>query len=150
MTKSRTLVGPPALDLMAQAAKALAHPARLRILTMLREGPLCVCQMTAVLGIAPSTASGHLLALKRGGLVRETKRGKWVEYSLRDEGGYGALLEAALAPLATDQQTRADASTARRVRRVPLNVLCSGGVDLHMLGRSQGASSNAAHKDRTP
>lgn len=145
-----TLAGPPALELVAQAAKAMAHPARLRILSMLRRGPLCVCQMTAVLGIAPSTASGHLLALKRGGLVRETKRGKWVEYSLRDEGGYRALLDAALAPLEADQQTRADASAARRVRRVPLDVLCSGGVNLQTGARSKDAASARGRQDRTP
>ena len=41
------------LSAATAAAKALAHPARLRVLAMLSGGPLCVCQMTAVLGTAP-------------------------------------------------------------------------------------------------
>ena len=36
--------------------KALGHPVRLRILAMLRGGELCVCQMTAVLGLAEADA----------------------------------------------------------------------------------------------
>lgn len=40
--------------------KILAHPARLRILVLLRSGELCVCEVAAVLGLAPSTVSEHL------------------------------------------------------------------------------------------
>ncbi len=45
--------------------KALGHPVRLRILAMLRDGGLCVCQITAVLGLASSTVSAHLAELRR-------------------------------------------------------------------------------------
>ena len=43
--------------------KAAGHPARLRILNMLRPGALCVCQITAVLQLAASTVSAHLAEL---------------------------------------------------------------------------------------
>jgi len=64
------------------AAKALAHPARLRILAMLRHAELCVCQMSTILQLAASTVSGHLNDLRRSGLVLERKQGKLVYYAL--------------------------------------------------------------------
>jgi ArsR family transcriptional regulator len=59
------------LDAVVEAAKALGHPGRLRILAMLRGGPLCVCQITAALGLSGSTVSAHLSDLRRAGLVTE-------------------------------------------------------------------------------
>lgn len=56
-----------ALAEAAGAFKALGHCTRLRILTMLRSGGLCVCQVTAALGLAASTISGHLAELKEPG-----------------------------------------------------------------------------------
>jgi len=60
--------------------KALAHPVRQRLVAMLREGELCVCQMTAVLELAASTVSAHLADLKRAGLFAESKKGRFVSY----------------------------------------------------------------------
>lgn len=114
----------PPLALAVQAAKAVGHPARLRLLSMLGGGPLCVCQMTAVLGLAPSTVSGHLLELRRGGLVAEEKHGKWVEYRLRTDGPYGRLIEETLALLAGDPAIAADRVRIRQVTAVPVEILC--------------------------
>jgi DNA-binding transcriptional ArsR family regulator len=66
------------LSATVHVAKALAHASRLRILAMLSGGELCVCQMTAVLRLAPSTVSAHLSDLRRSGLVVERKDAKWV------------------------------------------------------------------------
>src|ERR1035437_4332209 len=85
--------GPPYISAFAEmtksglsattaAAQAPAHPPRLRVLAMLSGGPLCVCQITAVLGSAPSTVSEHLRELKRAGLLVEEKNGKFVSYRL--------------------------------------------------------------------
>lgn len=115
---------------MVAAAKAIGHPVRLRILAMLRSGPLCVCQLMAVLGLAASTVSGHLAELRRSGLVTERKQGKWVEYSLGDEGPATSLVGPALEALADDSQVRHDADLVRRLRAVPLETLCVVGVDL--------------------
>ncbi len=64
------------LDDLVETAKGFAHSARLRILAMLAEGELCVCQLTAVLELAPSTVSQHLSVLSRGGLVADRKDGQ--------------------------------------------------------------------------
>lgn len=118
------------LSPMVSAAKAMGHPVRLRILAMLRTGPLCVCQLTAVLGLAASTVSGHLAELRRSGLVVERKQGKWVEYSLSDEGPTSSIIAPALAAVVEDTQVRHDAELVRRLRQVPLETLCIVGVDL--------------------
>jgi len=119
----------PPLALAVQAAKALGHPARLRLVAMLRPGPLCVCQMTAVLALAPSTVSAHLLELRRAGLVSEEKRGKWVAYRLRAGGPFDRLLTQALTLVDDDPTTAADRDTVRRIVAVPVEVFCRTGLE---------------------
>lgn len=62
--------------------KALSDKNRIRILKMLEKKSLCVCEMTAVLGLAISTTSKHLSILKEANLIFEQKEGKWVNYHL--------------------------------------------------------------------
>lgn len=62
--------------------KALSDIQRLRILLMLRAGELCVCQIIAVLGLAPSTVSKHLSVLSAAALVDSRKDGRWAYYRL--------------------------------------------------------------------
>jgi len=62
--------------------KALSDIQRLRILMALRSGELCVCQIIAVLGLAPSTVSKHLSVLSGAGLVDSRKDGRWAYYRL--------------------------------------------------------------------
>ena len=62
--------------------KALSDIQRLRILMMLRAGELCVCQIIAVLGLAPSTVSKHLSILSAADLVDSRKEGRWAYYRL--------------------------------------------------------------------
>lgn len=62
--------------------KGLSDTQRLRILMMLRAGELCVCQIIAVLGLAPSTVSKHLSVLSEADLVISRKEGRWAHYRL--------------------------------------------------------------------
>jgi len=62
--------------------KALGDENRLRILCMLSERSLCVCEINAVLNVSMSTISSHLKILRNAGLVSSTKDGKWIIYSL--------------------------------------------------------------------
>jgi len=63
---------------------ALADESRLRALLALRRGELCVCQITALLGLAPSTVSRHISLLQQAGLVQTRKNGRWVFYRLAE------------------------------------------------------------------
>jgi DNA-binding transcriptional ArsR family regulator len=59
----------------ATVTKALGHPGRLRILAILRDGPLSVCQIATILSAPASTISGHLSDLRRAGFgVRAAHR----------------------------------------------------------------------------
>ena len=58
--------------------KALGDENRLRILLMLRQRPLCVCEIHEVLDIALSTLSAHLKHMKNTGLIEDEKDGRWV------------------------------------------------------------------------
>ena len=120
----------PALAAAVELAKGLAHPARLRALAMLASGELCVCQLTAVLDLAPSTVSQHLAVLARGGWVAERREGKLIFYRLRDEGPGVALLPSLLARLEVDPTIRADRDLVARLRRVPVAKLCAAELDL--------------------
>ncbi|HSK09395.1 MAG TPA: metalloregulator ArsR/SmtB family transcription factor [Vicinamibacterales bacterium] len=123
-------------------AKALAHPARLRILGMLRDGPLCVCQMTSVLELAPSTVSAHLLDLKRGGAVLEQKQGKWVYYRLAEDAAVLSVVSPILAMVEHDARVRQDGDLVAHVRAVPVEVLCRVGLDLEAVGISRPAAAS--------
>jgi len=65
--------------------RALADENRVRVLMALRRGELCVCQIIAMLGLAPSTVSKHMSILKNARLVDSRKDGRWVYYRLADE-----------------------------------------------------------------
>jgi ArsR family transcriptional regulator, arsenate/arsenite/antimonite-responsive transcriptional repressor len=122
------------LTALVEVYKALAHPARLRILAMLRGGELCVCQITAVLGLAPSTVSAHLSELRRAGLVAERKDGRWVAYRLAESEAEGLLMEQFGIYLEKDANARADAELLRALRKVPLERLCRADGDLARVG----------------
>jgi DNA-binding transcriptional ArsR family regulator len=133
MTKQRIDTGPRLGDLV-EAAKGLAHPARLRLLGMLAGGELCVCQMIAMLGLAPSTVSQHLSVLAHGGLVSERKEGKLVFYRLREDGHAATLLPPVLSLLGEDAGSRAERALVDRLRQVPVSTLCAADLDLAAVG----------------
>lgn len=62
--------------------KALGDRNRIRILKMLEVKPMCVCEVTCILGIAQSSASRHLSILRDAGFIIDDKDGLWVNYKL--------------------------------------------------------------------
>lgn len=69
--------------------KAVSDPCRLRILKLLKEGELCVCEIMTALKKPQSSTSHHLSILREAGLVKERRDGKWSYYRLAD----GAVME---------------------------------------------------------
>jgi DNA-binding transcriptional ArsR family regulator len=131
------------LDDLVATAKGLAHPTRMRILAMLAQGELCVCQVTAVLELAPSTISQHLSVLSHGGLLAERKEGKLVFYRLRQDGVASALLPPLLGLLAADATAKADRAVVARMRRVSIATLCAADLDLVAIGVRKPATTQA-------
>jgi ArsR family transcriptional regulator, arsenate/arsenite/antimonite-responsive transcriptional repressor len=82
-TEFRALEGPEADDDLAKLAKAIGHPARVRIIRMLSRKEARVCsQIVDELPLAQSTVSEHLRILKEAGLVRSSQDGPRVGYCI--------------------------------------------------------------------
>jgi ArsR family transcriptional regulator len=69
----------------AELFKALADPARVRIVNVIATSgePVCVCELIEPLGLAQPTVSHHLKKLVDVGLLEREQRGKWAYFSLR-------------------------------------------------------------------
>ena len=69
----------------AEVFKALADPARVRILNLLAaaDEPVCACHLNGPVGLAQPTVSHHLKKLVDAGLLEREQRGKWAYFSLR-------------------------------------------------------------------
>lgn len=70
---------------LARTLKALADPARLRLLSMVaahEDGEACVCDLTEPLGLSQPTVSHHLKVLADAGFLTRSKRGTWAYYRL--------------------------------------------------------------------
>ena len=61
---------------------ALSDPIRLRILDLLRNQELCVCDLCEALDLSQSKLSFHLKVLKEAQLVQSTQEGRWIYYRL--------------------------------------------------------------------
>jgi ArsR family transcriptional regulator, arsenate/arsenite/antimonite-responsive transcriptional repressor len=79
----QTLEGAAADEELAKLAKAIGHPARVRIVRMLSRKEARVCsQIVDELPLAQSTVSEHLRILKEAGLVRSSQDGPRVGYCI--------------------------------------------------------------------
>ena len=110
------------------ALKAAGDPTRTRVLKLLENRELCVCQIQAVLRLAPSTVSKHLAILKAAGLVDDRREGRWIHYTLTGgehnphaQGVLQILKEA----LDEDPKIVADRRRLKEVQRLPLGELCA-------------------------
>jgi len=70
--------------LPARVLKALAHPARLRLLNALRDGEECVCHLTALLHKRQAYVSQQLMFLRQAGLIADRKDGLRIYYRIKD------------------------------------------------------------------
>ncbi len=62
--------------------KAFSDPNRVKIIAMLNEKSMCVCELRAALELSQPAVSSHLKVLDEAGLVRSEKDGLWVNYHL--------------------------------------------------------------------
>lgn len=75
-------------DATAELFRALADPARVRIVRLLAasDDSVCVCKLVEPLGLSQPTVSHHLRKLLDAGLVEREQRGKWAHFSLTADG----------------------------------------------------------------
>ena len=108
--------------------KALGDESRVRALLALRNGELCLCQITELLGLAPSTVSKHMSILNQARLVDTRKSGRWVFYRLAGDDSAPEIQEAIAwlcKSLSKDAAVRRDERRLREVLKLDLNVLCA-------------------------
>lgn len=70
---------------LVKVFKAVADPNRIRILKMLQQKTMCVCELSVVLGITQPSVSRHLAMMKDAGLVTDERNGQWINYELCTE-----------------------------------------------------------------
>ena len=75
-------------QLVSNVFKALAHPTRIQIVKLLRNGEMCVCDILPKLDSEQSNTSQHLTLLKNQGIVESKKDGAKVIYSIRNSEVY--------------------------------------------------------------
>ncbi|MCR4435801.1 MAG: metalloregulator ArsR/SmtB family transcription factor [Clostridiales bacterium] len=78
-------------QLVTNIFKALAHPTRIQIMKLLKNGPLCVCDIIDNLQSEQSNTSQHLNVLKSAGLVESRKEGLSVIYNVRSKEIYDVI-----------------------------------------------------------
>jgi ArsR family transcriptional regulator len=107
--------------------KALSDPKRVRVLLALRRGELCVCQITELFGLAPSTISKHLSILQNAGLILSRKSERWVYYRLPDKSAPVVVREAfdwAKKSLGKSVEAVADAKRLKKILKMDLKEIC--------------------------
>jgi ArsR family transcriptional regulator, arsenate/arsenite/antimonite-responsive transcriptional repressor len=72
------------MEQLAQLYKALSEETRIRIMMLLTQGELCVCDVQAVLDEPQSKVSRHLAYLKHSGLVSSKRVGVWMHYLIKE------------------------------------------------------------------
>jgi ArsR family transcriptional regulator len=109
--------------------KALADGNRLRVLMALRGGELCVCQIVALLQLAPSTTSKHMAILRQARLVESRKEGRWMYYRLPGRDAPQAVKDAVAwvrRHLAETPQIVRDGKELERILRLDPEEICKG------------------------
>ena len=100
---------PPNDDLLMKSVvnifKALSDPTRIRILRLLRNHDLCVCEIMSVVGMEQSRISHHMRVLRNADLAEDIREGRWIIYRIPERsreivgnllgGGLGDRLDAA-------------------------------------------------------
>lgn len=100
---------------LVAAARAFSDPTRTRILLALRDGELCVCELSDALEVTQSTLSTHLQVIRASGLVGTRREGRWSYYFLSEAGTpvVDALARLFAPALARDAALRGDSKRLR-------------------------------------
>ena len=81
------------MERLSQVYNMLSDKNRLRILKLLEHKPMCVCELTHVLGIRQPSVSRHLRKLKEADLIDSRQDGQWHEYFINRQGNeYSRIL----------------------------------------------------------
>jgi ArsR family transcriptional regulator len=124
---------------ITQIYKALSEEMRLRILMLLTQGELCVCDIMAVLEEPQSKVSRHLAYLKHSGFIQGKRVGTWMHYFLKDS--LDELVSAHLEFL-KKEMSRFDwaKKDVKKMREVQAQKLCDNSTGNKSASKARGAA----------
>jgi ArsR family transcriptional regulator, arsenate/arsenite/antimonite-responsive transcriptional repressor len=93
----------PEVEQTSQILKLLGDKTRLTIVALLLKRKLCVCEFQEVFEMSQSSISQHLRKLKDATLVKESRKGQWIFYSLNKNNDFYPLLEHVVMAYLPDQ-----------------------------------------------
>lgn len=94
---------------LAELMKAMAHENRLRILNLLNQQALCVCEITNIMEVNQSNASRHIKKLVQANLIEQSREGHWIYYSInQDIYAEYSFLEEFFASFKKEEELQAD------------------------------------------
>jgi DNA-binding transcriptional ArsR family regulator len=110
------------LRMLVERMKAVSHPLRMRVLGLLGQGELCVCQVAEVLAVPASSVSEALRELRRAGFVTERKEGRWVFVSIPVPTA--PLLTSLLLEIEALPETGRDRARIPAIKGLPVQDVC--------------------------
>ena len=116
------------MDELVTIFKARSDETRLRVIKLLEECELCVCDITAALDMSQPKVSFHLSTLKDAGLIKDRKQGKWIHYSLNESDLFRRMLMVSLCEKADGALIGADKKRlSRYLKTKQASMECSTG-----------------------
>lgn len=100
--------------------KIFADKNRLRMLVLLQQRKMCVCEFAFVLGVSQPSISRHLKKMKDAGLIADEQDGLWTNYFLRDSAITHDVLGLIRTLIKEDKVIRADSERLKRSDRTKL------------------------------
>jgi ArsR family transcriptional regulator, arsenate/arsenite/antimonite-responsive transcriptional repressor len=90
MSETKSIVE---IERVSNIFKLLGDKTRLTMIKILDNHDACVCEFVAIFKTSQPAISQHVRKLKDAGLVRETRRGQWIIYSLNKDSEYFSLVQ---------------------------------------------------------
>jgi len=112
------------LNKQSEIFKALSEPNRLRIVKMLQQRSLCVCEITEILQLAASTVSKHLSILKAVGLILDEKDNKWINYKINPNPDDPGILSALFSVKLLMENDEIIKNDREKLKTVDREILC--------------------------
>ncbi|MDD5772356.1 MAG: metalloregulator ArsR/SmtB family transcription factor [bacterium] len=104
--------------------KALSDKNRIRVILALNKKELCVCQITRLLNLAPSTVSKHLSILNHARIIESRKEGRWVHYCLAKDKTSSKAIGWVINSLSKDSKIIEDRKRLKEILKIDSEELC--------------------------
>lgn len=80
------------LDKASNVLKLLGDKTRLAMVSILNTNDCCVCEFVEIFQMSQPAISQHIRKLKDAGLIKETRKGQWIFYSLNKDSEYYSVI----------------------------------------------------------